>query len=112
PAFAQRYRHRALMVCHRRSIWPTQLPGAAKRASADVWARAPEFGRRFIEKGDQAIGVSHIDRFRQGLQQGLDGNCGFARPRGSTTKQHRIVAQWQISHVVLPDGPTESAELP
>src|SRR5690606_28095980 len=101
------YRHRALMVCHRRSIWPIELPGAAKRTFTDFRAHTPEFGRRFLVKGNQTISVGHVDRLRQCLQESLDGNRGFARPCGSTTEQHRVVAQWQISHVVLPDGPTE-----
>jgi hypothetical protein len=67
----QRHGHRALVVAHRRSVGPIELPGHAPLVAADRGRAAGELHRRFIVVGDLPLRVGRVDRGGNGCEQVL-----------------------------------------
>ncbi len=74
PSLPQRHRHWAVFKGHGSAVRVIEPPGAAP-FGAKFRAVAPQGRRRFIVEDDVTLGVGHVDRHRQHLEQGRPRNC-------------------------------------
>ena len=70
PPFAQRHRHRALIVRQGRAVGVIELPGDAPGIAPELRHAAREAHRLIVEAGDAAFGIGRVDRRGQRFQDG------------------------------------------
>jgi hypothetical protein len=83
PPFLERHRHRALVVRQGSAVRPEQPPRPAPLAAADLRTAAPQVGGGLVVVGDASLGVGHVDRYRQCVEQ-LGADHHATRPKAVT----------------------------
>src|SRR5437588_10311880 len=61
PVLPQRYRHRALVVCHRRSVRPVEAPGDAPFVLAQLRPATRKIGSGLVVISDAAGGIGRVN---------------------------------------------------